>query len=99
MLCLLNLEEESTILVYIMSNNFRTVQYFKWYTTLLKKHLHEIHNNQNWSFCYSQAYGSVHVDLIKKLKHTGRFETWTVGRIGKTKPSNASILQTYSHLS
>lgn len=68
MLCLLNLEEESTILVYIMSNNFRTVQYFKWYTTLLKKHLHEIHNNQNWSFCYSQAYGSVHVDLIKKTE-------------------------------
>ena len=50
MLCLLNLEEDSIILVYLMSNNCRTVQYFKWYTILLKKDLHELHNNQNWSF-------------------------------------------------
>lgn len=26
---------------------------------------------------YSQAYGSVYADLVEKLKHTGRFETWT----------------------
>lgn len=62
---------------YHFGEHHKQMKYFKWHSILHKKHLHKIHNHQNCDHSKSsQAHGSVHADLIERLKQTGRLESW-----------------------